>query len=165
MEAITIGWEPVKNLWKTYELSWEKTCEILIFICFFKGFWQVFHRAWNFENLWTGHFSQGQNLWQNLWTNLWNKTCQIKPLKKTCEKTCEKESCSGAFSQVFSRGLKSQNLWTGTFHMVTTCEKTREKRLCNRTVKKPVKDNFGFELVHCYMYTCTVVSKISKLWL
>ena len=80
----TIRWELVKNPWKTCEFSCEKSYEILIFMCFFKGFSQVFHRTWNFENLWTGHFSQGQNLWN---------------------KTCEKESCSGAFSQVFSQVL------------------------------------------------------------
>jgi len=60
----TIGWEPVKNTWKTCKFSCEKTYE--------QG---TFHRV----------------------------------------KTCEKESCSGAFSQVFSQGLKSQILWRGHF--------------------------------------------------
>ena len=75
---------------------------------------------WNFENLRTGHFSQGQNLWKNLLKNLWNKTC---------EKTYEKESCSGAFSHVFSQGLKSQNLWTGHFSRSHNLWKNLWKRL------------------------------------
>ena len=41
--------DPVKNLLKTCELS------------------QCFSQGRKCQNLWTGHFSQGQNLWKTLW--------------------------------------------------------------------------------------------------
>ena len=41
--------KPVKNLLKTYELS------------------QCFSQGRTSQNLWTGHFSKGQNLWKTLW--------------------------------------------------------------------------------------------------
>ena len=57
----------------------------------------------------------------------------MKPVKKTCEQ--------------------------GTFHMVTTCERSCEETLCNTNLdlKKPVNVKFVFELVQSYIYTSTVL--------
>ena len=71
-----------------------------------------------------------KNLWICLWNNLWNTNFHVFfqrifagcEILKTCErgtfhrvKTCEKQTCIGPFSNAFSQGLKSQNLWTGHF--------------------------------------------------
>ena len=42
----TIGWKPVKMLWKTCEIPCEKTCELFNFTCFFTCFSHLFHRVW-----------------------------------------------------------------------------------------------------------------------
>ena len=59
--------DPVKNLLKTCELS------------------HCFSHGRKCQNLWKGHFSQGQNPCKTLWKTLW-----IFTLLKTCERPCEK---------------------------------------------------------------------------
>ena len=81
--------DPVKNLLKTCELS------------------HCFSHGRKCQNLWKGHFSQGQNPCKTLWKTLWIFTL-LKNLWKTLWKTCELLQC-------FSPGIKCQNLWTGHF--------------------------------------------------
>ena len=81
--------DPVKNLLKTCELS------------------HCFSHGRKCQNLWKGHFSQGQNPCKTLWKTLWIFTL-LKNLWKTLWKTCELLQC-------FSLGIKCQNLWTGHF--------------------------------------------------
>ena len=104
--TITIGWKPVKMLWKTCEIPCEKTCELFNFTCFFTCFSHLFHRVWKCWDpvkraVFTGSKPMQnpvKTLWKTLWKNLW----------KTLWKTCE-------LSQCFSQGRKCKNLWKGQF--------------------------------------------------
>ena len=91
-----------KNLWKTL---W-KTCELS----------HCFSHGRKCQNLWKGHFSQGQNPCKTLWKTLWVFTLW-KNLWKTLWKPCE-------LSQCFSQGRKCQNLWTGHFSQEQNLWKT-----------------------------------------
>ena len=128
-----------ENLWKTHEKPMNfpvrKPMKYLFSCVFSKVFSQVF-----------------------TWCEIL-KTCEQGTFHrvKTCEKTCEKESCSGAFSHVFSRGLKSQNLWTGHF--------SRSHNLWKKSVKKPVKKNPFLELFHStYTFRSHAGSKSQNQW-
>ena len=88
--------DPVKNLLKTCELS------------------QCFPQGRKCQNLWTGHFSQGQNPC---------KTCEFFPSEKTCERPCENPV---NFHSVFHRVENVKTCEQGIFHRDRTCEKPSE---------------------------------------
>ena len=92
--------DPVKNLLKTCELS------------------HCFSHGRKCQNLWKGHFSQGQNPCKTLWKTLW-----IFTLLKTCERPCEKPV---NFYSVFHRVQNVKTCEQGIFHRVRTCEKPSE---------------------------------------
>ena len=80
-----------KHMWKCYEKPVNLTVKKHVNCSFSHVFSHVFHTFFTgcetIETLWTGHFSQGQNLcetqWKTLWVfNLW------KNLRKTLWKTC-----------------------------------------------------------------------------
>ena len=66
----------VFNLWKNLWMTLWKTCKKPL------NFHSVFHGLGRkSQNLWTGHFSQSQNLWKTLWNgrSLPRRCCQRSP--------------------------------------------------------------------------------------
>ena len=64
-----------KNMWKCYEKPVNQTVKkhvnCSISHVFSHGFHTFFTGCETIETLWTGHFSQGQNLCETLWKSLW----------------------------------------------------------------------------------------------
>ena len=108
-------------MWKCYEKPVNKTVKkhvnCSISHVFSHGFHTFFTGCETIETLWTGHFSQGQNLCETLW----------KTLFLTCENTCERPGEKNLLTfTVFITGWKISKPVNRPFFMVRTCGKNSE---------------------------------------
>ena len=101
----------MKNLWIKL---WKKHVNCSISHVFSHGFHTFFTGCETIETLWTGHFSQGQNLCETLWKTLWVFNLWKYLWKTRCEKPLNFHSVFHGVEnlktceQAFFHG---QNLW------------------------------------------------------